>query len=309
MENHQLHVGVRVKHATRTDWGLGEVLSREIENRAQIIFEDVAKIISFDLSIAKFITVTGDEASSDYLTALVKRFREDAAAPKSNNKKVVATTSFPKAVANFLSIFPEGFRDQRYLAGRTGEREYKLAANRLMMELLDKDTFFSLLESGAFKEICSRAKSVINKTNLIHTYEKIWLNNALVSENNQRIFASGLFELLYGDSALQSRFEKFAAMLYEINAAKWPIATYFLFIRFPESQIFVKPQVTQNAAEVLGMSINYRPELNWLTYSQVLNLAQNLKAKLEKTDTPALLPEDMIDVQSFIWVTAPSYYS
>ena len=309
MENYQLLVGDRVKHATRTDWGLGQVLSTEVNNEVEILFEDVGDIKKFNLSFAKFIQVTGDEATSDYLTALVKRFRENALAPKSTNKKAAATTSFPKAVDNFLSIFPEGFRDPSYLAGKTGEREYKLAANRLMMELLGKDAFKGVLESGDFKEICNRAKSVINKTNLIHTYEKIWLNNALATENNQNVFAFGLFDLLYGENAQQSRFEKFAAMLYEINAAKWPIATYFLFIRFPESQIFVKPQVTQNAAEVLGMSINYRPELNWLTYSQVLNLAQNLKTKLEKTDNPTLLPEDMIDVQSFIWVTAPSYYS
>lgn len=309
MESPKLLAGNRVKHATRTDWGLGEVLSSEVNNEVQILFEDVGEIKKFNLGFAKFITVNGEEASSDYLTALVARFREDALAPKPTNRKAVAKTSFPKAVDNFLGIFPEGFRDPSYLTGKTGEREYKLAANRLMMELLDKGNFHDLLKTSNFKEICIRAKSVINKTNLIHTYEKIWLNNALASENNQKNFASGLFELLYNDGDLQFRFEKFSAMLYEINAAKWPIATYFLFIRFPDKQIFVKPQVTQNAAEVLGMSINYRPELNWLTYSQVLNLAQNLKSKLEKIDNPTLRPEDMIDVQSFIWVTAPSYYS
>ena len=63
-------------------------------------------------------------------------------------------------------------------------------------------------------------------------------------------------------------------MLTGIHAATWPIATYFLFIAFPESQIFLKPEVTKNGADVLGLSIDYRPELNWTTYSKVLHLAE-----------------------------------
>ncbi len=112
---------------------------------------------------------------------------------------------------------------------------------------------------------------------------------------------------LYGDQPLQVRFEQFASMLYKISAAKWPIATYFLFLSDPGAQVFVKPEVTKSAAEVLGIDINYKPELNWLTYSQVLRLAEAIRLKLIKEGQADLIPRDMVDVQSFIWVTAPSY--
>ena len=64
--------------------------------------------------------------------------------------------------------------------------------------------------------------------------------------------------------------------------------------------MFLKPTVTQNAAEISGFAINYRPDLNWHTYASVLAFAKYLKAELVE-----LSPRDMIDVQSFMWCIAP----
>ena len=176
------------------------------------------------------------------------------------------------------------------------------------MELLGREPLGQLLTAGAYSEICDRAKRVVNRTNLIHQYEKIWLANGLSSNGNQQAFSEGLNNLLYGDEPLQNRFDGFAEMLYGIHAAKWPIATYFLFTAFPNDQIFLKPEVTQHAADVLGLSIDYRPELNWRTYSKVLHLAETLRARLSKEGREELVPRDMIDVQSFIWIIAPGYF-
>lgn len=96
-------------------------------------------------------------------------------------------------------------------------------------------------------------------------------------------------------------------MLNGIHAATWPIATYFLFIAVPESQIFLKPKVTKNGADVLGCALTTRPELNCTIYSKVLHLAETLRVKLSKYGREELVPRDMIDVQSFIRVIAPGY--
>ncbi len=55
------------------------------------------------------------------------------------------------------------------------------------------------------------------------------------------------------------------------------------------------------------MDIHYRPELNWNTYQKVLDLAQMLRGELQKTGRPELVPSDMIDIQSFIWIIDPGY--
>jgi hypothetical protein len=44
--------GDRVRHETRTDWGLGEVLEDQQVNRVRIIFEDEG-LKTFDLGIAR----------------------------------------------------------------------------------------------------------------------------------------------------------------------------------------------------------------------------------------------------------------
>lgn len=300
--------GERVRHATKTEWGIGEVLANAANGKVSVFFEDIGPK-EFDLAVAKFVRVSGADAESDYLTALVKHYRSEVSkSPRPGAEKRPEFLPFPKAVENFLSFFPAGFSDPAYVDGPRSERKYKLDAHLLMANLLGKKAFKDLMDLGNFKEIQDRAKRVINKTNLISPYEKIWLSNGIASESNQQRFAECLYDQLYGSDKLETRFERFAEMLSQIGAAKWPIATYFSFIRFPETEIFLKPVVTQQAARVLNQEINYRPEVNWLTYSQVLALADRIKKELLKDGREILRPKDMIDVQSFIWVIAPGYF-
>ena len=274
--------------------------------RAQVVNIECAQTLKkFNLSVAQFVCVEGEEATSEYLTALVNHYKHGA---KSGLATKSGGTTFQKAVENFRSYFPLGFQDPAYISGPRSEREYKLRAHELLIKTLSANDFSQLLADRKYKEICDRAKAVINKTNLIHQYEKIWLANGLVKDSAQESFAVSLGALLYGDQSPQARFEQFSSMLYEINAAKWPIATYFQFLADPGTQIFLKPAVTKSAGEVLGIDINYKPEVNWLTYSQVLRLGEAIRSKLIKEGQDDLVPRDMIDVQSFIWVTAPGYF-
>lgn len=268
-----------------------------------VFFEDVG-LKKFNLSLAKFVRVEGEEAVSDYLTALVAYHKKTE---KSGLTKKQGHATFEKAVENFRSFFPRGFQDPAYLSGLQSEREQKVRAHECLVETLAQDVLAQLLSERNYTEICSRAKSIANKTNLIHQHEKILLTNALADDTAKEKFSIALAKLLYGEEQPQARFEQFFSTLYEINAAKWPIATYFSFLAAPDRQIFVKPQVTKSAAEVLGIDINYRPDLNWLTYSQVQRLAEALRKKLVEQGQEEFTPRDMIDVQSFIWVTAPGY--
>ena len=77
--------GDRVKHASRTDWGLGEVLADPAGDRVQILFED-AGVKDFKLPVAQFVKVTGGESESAYLTGLVQHFVKVKAKPKAGGK-------------------------------------------------------------------------------------------------------------------------------------------------------------------------------------------------------------------------------
>ena len=205
--------------------------------------------------------------------------------------------SLQESIKIFLEQFPQGFYGDRFAEE---ERNYKVQAHQLAQKRLSKSELARLLSANDCREVCRRALQVSNATNLIFPNEKMALKDGLELPASQQAFARSVFDLLYGDDGLKPRFERYADTLEGIGAAKWTIATYFLFIVYPEEYVFLKPTVTQNAAVISGFDIKYRPDLNWYTYASVLAFANYLKAELAK-----LSPRDMIDVQSFMWCIAP----
>lgn len=287
--------GDRLKHKTKTDWGLGEVFEDQSGDHVRVIFEYTDDgLKNFKVGVAPFIRVNGEEAKSMHLDVLVKQ-----ASKKGGKSKTPPLTTFPKSVAYFLHHFPNGFLDPKFIKD---EREYKLDAHRLTLELLSREKLEAQVNSGSYTEIWNHAQTLINKTNLISHFEKIRLANGVDSPGREQMFATALYKFLYGEEPADQRFEAFTKMLYDIQAATWPVATYFSFLAFPESQIFLKPEVTKHTAKILRMDIQYTPEVNWSTYSKVLKLAETLKLKLSLDGRAILVPKDMIDLQSFIWV-------
>jgi hypothetical protein len=279
----------RVRNLKIPDWGIGRVLDVTHDGKVRIFFINGGE----KLLVLKHVSLEKIEGA-------------DAAHPILDNPTFAARATgkehkgLPDARADFLSLFPDGFEDHQYLRQ---ERNYKVDAHRLLLELLGKEAFIALLAAEDFKEIVKRVLQVVNKTNLIFPNEKMALKDGLIKDPaNVPLFANALFELLYGSGLMKNRFEGFAGALAHCDAAKWTTATYFLFLAFPAEHMFLKPTVTQHAAELVKAELNYRSELNWLTYSCLLEFAGYLKTELAKM---GMGPRDMIDVQSFMWCIAP----
>jgi hypothetical protein len=81
------------------------------------------------------------------------------------------------------------------------------------------------------------------------------------------------------------------------------VVTVFGFIAQPTEQIFLKPRVTQTAAEAYGYDFKYAPRPNWATYADLLNFAMRVRH-----DNRDLRPWDYIDLQSFLWVQGSDEY-
>lgn len=277
--------GERVKHLGKPEWGLGQVLDDSSGDTVRVFFVGVGeKTLKFQyINLAK---VEGVEAAHPVLDNL-KTAKKD---------KGIKYRSLPLLIESFLREFPDGFYGAKF---HEYERDYKVDAHELMLRNLDAGNFSSLLAANEYPEICRRALQVVQKTNLIFPNEIMSLKDGLNADSGKKMFSESLYSLLYGEGELEHRFEKFSDCLLEMNAAKWTTQTYFLFITYPDKHIFLKPTVTQEAAEVCGFELNYRSELNWLTYAKLLEFSQYLFNSLA-----ALKPRDMIDVQSFIWCAA-----
>jgi len=286
----KIKVGDKVRHPKKPEWGIGKVMEASLDGKTRVFFIHVGE---------KSLVL-------DYVK--LDRVAEEASHPILDNPslhklvRVKGHRSLPDARLDFLRLFPEGFEDVEYFKE---ERDYKVAARELLKELLEEQVFKALLVEQNYDEIVRRALQVVNKTNLIFPNEKMSLKDGLKTSAHTEFFPQRLFNLLYGEDDFQKRFEGFAKCLEEIDAAYWTIMTYFPFLAFPEEQMFLKPEITKHAALLTKAELNYRSNLNWLTYSCLLDFAKYLHKELIAMD---MKPRDMIDVQSFMWCITPGKY-
>ena len=165
-----------------------------------------------------------------------------------------------------------------------------------------------MLEAQDFAGIAQRAVAIESRTNLLFSFEKMALRDAVKSESGARAFAVGLWDLLYGSTPLAERFEAWIGVLAHLprrqtRVLTWPLATVFGFIAQPRLHFFVKPMVTRRAAKNYSYDLNYQSKPDWPTYSGVLRFARVVRADIRE-----LRPRDMIDLQSFIWVQGSDEY-
>lgn len=205
----------------------------------------------------------------------------------------------------FLHYFPDGYRDETYV---DWERGYKWAAHQAWEEQLNRTAYQRMLKAGEYAEIALRAVRIETRTNLLFSFEKMALRDAVKPARGARLFAEGLFDYLYGRAAMQKRFEAFTETLESLprrqtRVLTWPLHTVFGMIARPDEHIFLKPRVTQIAAEEYGFDFQYKSRPNWTTYQSLLDFAEQVRK-----DTRDLKPRDMIDPQGFIWVMGSDEY-
>lgn len=210
-----------------------------------------------------------------------------------------------KSRRKFLKFFPKGFYDQKYI---DWERGYKWEAHERWLETLDRDEHRKLIRDGEHAEVARRAVTIESRTNLLFSFEKMALRDAVKSPKGARAFAEGLYEFLYGRGSDQTRFEGWCETVANLprrqtRVLTWPLLTVFGFLAQPEEHFFLKPMVTRRAAQEYGFDFEYRSRPNWETYSHLLDFARSVS-----DDLSDLRPRDMIDIQSFLWVQGSDEY-
>ena len=213
------------------------------------------------------------------------------------------TTAAERCRRRFLRFFPDGFADETYLAW---ERNYKGEAHARWRAELSRRTFRTLPADA--REIMARAVRIESRTNLLFSFEKMAVRDAVRTIRGARTMALGLDDLLHGNSRLPRRFEHWCDAIFSLprrqtRVLSWHIVTVFPFLAQPDHHIFLKPNVTRVAAAQYGFDFPYQSTPNWRTYAALLDLAA-----LVQEDLRDLHPRDMIDVQSFLWVQGSDEY-
>jgi hypothetical protein len=199
----------------------------------------------------------------------------------------------------FLHRFPDGFRDDTYLAW---ERDYKVAAAERWQAELGQDRLEELLDAREYDTIAQTAMKIESRTNLLFSFEKMAVRDAIKDPIGARTFAMGIHDYLHGPGDLQARFDRWVDAVSLLPRKKtrvltWPVVTVFGMIGAPDEHIFLKPWITRTAAETYGFDFFYQSRPAWPTYASLLEFAQRVRR-----DQRDLRPRDMIDLQSFIFV-------
>ncbi len=205
----------------------------------------------------------------------------------------------------FLRLFRGGFTDETYI---DWERAYKWQAHERWMAALAPAVFRALLRRRQFAQIASHAVTIESRTNLLFSFEKMALRDAVKPPDGAQAFAEGLYEFLHGRASEERRFEQWCETVAglprrQTRVLTWPIVTVFGFVAHPDRHVFLKPNVTRVAAREYGFDFEYASRPDWSTYASLLDFAARVLR-----DQRDLGPRDMIDAQSFIWVQGSDEY-
>src|ERR1700761_5467991 len=137
----------------------------------------------------------------------------------------------PRARRKFLRFFPRGFSDQKYI---DWERGYKWNAHQEWNQKLGKLEFAKLLKAKDYSEIGARAVRLESRTNLLFSFEKMAIRDAVKVPEGARLFSEGLYDFIYGSAALRSRFQSWLNGVAglprkQTRILTWPVVTVFGF--------------------------------------------------------------------------------
>jgi hypothetical protein len=205
----------------------------------------------------------------------------------------------------FLKFFPDGFHDETYI---DWERDYKEEAHVHWTETLSEPELRSLIKANDYAEAARRAVTIESRTNLLFSFEKMAIRDAIKPRAGAQAFVEGLYEFLHGKGSVESRFNDWITVVGDLprkqtRVLTWPVVTVFGFIAQPKEHVFLKPMVTKRAAEIYGFDFEYKSRPNWDTYNSLLRFAETVRR-----DVKDLEPRDMIDIQGFIWVQGSDEY-
>src|SRR5215212_9430352 len=208
----------------------------------------------------------------------------------------------------FELFYPDGFQDETYLIA---ERSYKERAHLEWQTELGPGAFRKLLARGEFRKIADIAVRIESRTNLLFSFEKMALRDALKTPAGARLFATELYAFLWGRGSPQRKFEDWIQAVADLprrqtRVLTWPLVTVFGFIARPDKHLFLKPTVTRKAAHAYGFDFQYSAQPSRRVYQSLSTFAAIIRRDLDRK--PGFKARDMIDVQSFIWVQGSEEY-
>ena len=182
------------------------------------------------------------------------------------------------------------------------EITYKRATIHKAAKLVNQVEFDQLLGASDYDTIINRLIKSTRGNNLLWQRVPSSGDTAVLHHPHldKPSFCTQIRNLLYGDRPSPQRLQTYSDYLNGRDLPnKWPLPTYFLFLCHPETDLFVKPRTARWFWQYMGNEPDFSSQPTAVTYQYLLTYANELLNTLRPYGA-----EDMVDVQSFIWVCA-----
>lgn len=297
-----LKVGDIFRHPVKPEWGRGVVVELN-GSKVQVFFENLSGKQALKLDTAKVKLERLENERAPLLEHL--SFTNAGGAIVLDGRRV----SFDALFKHFMDECPGGFGDERLFQE---ELRFKRAAHRAFHECFGDGRGAQLVAEGNAAALAKGFDAILSAQEILLApkFERAPFSDAMSVSENALVFARGLFEYLSMPLSPEA-FDRYVAALEAVRqtgrqrVTTWPLLTLFPFLAQPKTHMFLKPGVTKEAAQSIGVSLAYDAALTWSTYASLLKLCDVVDTELEKR---GMKPEDHIETQSFLWVavTYPS---
>lgn len=293
-----LRNGMLVQHATL---GIGKVIA--VEPTAVHVFFAGAEnrfAVKLRLPMALGMLRTDGVEPSRHLDGL-DAFALDAKTGRYG--RASAWMSHADAVARFTAAFPLGFQDPGYLSPESsrGNRAARCRrAHEAFVAALGEGRGERQLAAGdvaGLVEAAGKIERIVAP--IFRDPGKAPFDAGRTDPALARGFFAALFDLLAAGQPDRARFEALAAAVEALAPgappeSRWAVVTLLPFLARPDVHMVLRPHFACDAAQRLGLELDYAVAPNWATYESLLASTHRLLEKLRP-----LGARDLVDVEAF----------
>ncbi len=197
----------------------------------------------------------------------------------------------------------KGFQDPQFVKS---EIEYKRKAIDKAKDLLSQEKFDQLLAEQNYSEIIDLLRKIAQAGyNLLYLASPRTSDiGVLIRENlNKPAFCQHMRDFLFGVKPSPDRLDNFVAYLTsEKLPARWAFLTYYLFIYWPETEVFCKPTMTNWFVKFCGVEEGLPSQPTGEMYRKVLDCYTSLRNQIQ-VEYPV---RDIVELHSLVWAAYES---
>jgi hypothetical protein len=300
------------QHPGRPEWGRG-LLVAERDKLLVIHWEDGKEHLVAATHRDRLDPVQLPTGEEGVLAERIRGMQARSTAPAARAKKSSARSASKTAVppptwaaqlAAFEAAFPGGFAGEPFTTAERGAADGEGTVAWAIARASD------LLAPGRFGESAALFDAIVAflrpPLDLVHPMEGAIPLKSMKDPEARAAFIAALRDLLHGDGPYQPRFDRYVAAIQvaqkdgKIKRPGWPLSTLLPALARPGERLFVKPQLWQKQAAILGLKINYQSAPSGAVYDEFLAVSRALDARLREAGQK---PRDLLDVAAFVATT------